>query len=177
MEESSWCSHPQSVIRRQIWCIGRQIISSMGIHNIHRIVNFSKSFCVQCFSWRVSLKNPEKSEFQIGKKSPIHTIRKVKFLSKNSILTKLYNFLGKSKLSTTKKCETPTFSRVFHPNFFWQFFLWNQSCQQLKSPKPQHLHEFLTPKKSTIFSGNQSWIFGQRMKISNSVLYIFFISK
>ena len=28
-----------------------------------------------------------------------HTIRKVKFLSKNSILTKLYNFLGKSKLN------------------------------------------------------------------------------
>ena len=42
-----------------------------------------------------------------------HTIRKVKFLSKNSILTKLYNFLGKSKLSTTKTCKSPTFSRVF----------------------------------------------------------------
>ena len=35
--------------------------------------------------------------------------------------------------------KTPTFSRVF------------------------------LPKKSTIFSGNQSWIFGQKMKISNSV--------
>ena len=115
MEESSWCSHTQSVIRRQIWSIGRQIVSSVGIHNIYRIVNVSKSFCVQCFSWRVSLKNPEKSEFQIGKKSPIHTIRKVKFLSKNSILTKLYNFLGKSMLSTTKKCKSPTFSRVFLP--------------------------------------------------------------
>ena len=82
--------------------------------------------------------------------------RKVKFLSKKSILTKLYNFLGKSKLSTTKKCKTTTFSRVFHPNFFRQFFSWNQSCQQLKSPKPQHFHEFFPPKKSTIFSGNQS---------------------
>ena len=48
----------------------------------------------------------------------IHTIRKVKFLSKNSILTKLYNFLGKSKLSTTKKCKSPTFSRVFHQKIF-----------------------------------------------------------
>ena len=64
-----------------------------------------------------------------------HTIRKVKFLSKNSILTKI-----------------PTFSRVFHPIFFWQFFSWNQSCQQLKSPKPQHFHEFFTPQKNRQFS-------------------------
>ena len=80
-----------------------------------------------------------------------HTIRKVKFLSKNSILTKPQHFhefftqifFVKSKLSTAKKSKTTTFSRVFHP------------------------------KKSTIFSGNQSWIFGQKMKISNSVkMYI-----
>ena len=50
-------------------------------------------------------------------------------------------FLVKSKLSTAKKPKTTTFSRVFHP------------------------------KKSTIFSGNQSWIFGQKMKISNSVIF------
>ena len=55
-----------------------------------------------------------------------HTIRKVKFLSKNSILTKpqhfhkfftqifLTIFLVKSKLSTAKNPKTPTFSRVFH---------------------------------------------------------------
>ena len=95
--------------------------------------------------------------------------------------------------------KTPTFSWVFHPNFFWQFFSLNQSCQQLKSPKPQHFHEFFNqifltiflvksklstanksktttfsrgfhPKKSTIFSENQSWIFGQKMKISNSAI-------
>ena len=51
-----------------------------------------------------------------------HTIRKVQFLSKNSILT-----------------------------------------------KPQHFHEFFSPKKSKIFSGNQS--FGQKIKISNSVFF------
>ena len=34
----------------------------------------------------------------------------------------------------------------FLPNFFWQFFSWNQSCQQLKSPKSQHFHEFFAPK-------------------------------
>ena len=57
----------------------------------------------------------------------IHTIRKVKFLSKNSILTKPHHFtsfspkffltifLVKSKLSTAKKSKTTTFSRVFHP--------------------------------------------------------------
>ena len=38
--------------------------------------------------------------------------------------------------------KAPTISRVFHQNMFWQFFSWNQSCQQLKSPKPQHFHEF-----------------------------------
>ena len=42
-----------------------------------------------------------------------NTIWKVKFLSKNSILTKLYNFLGKSKLSTAEKYKTAAFSRVF----------------------------------------------------------------
>ena len=52
-----------------------------------------------------------------------HTIRKVKFFSKNSISTKpqhfhkmfLTIFLVKSKLSTAKKSKTTTFSRVFHP--------------------------------------------------------------
>ena len=48
-------------------------------------------------------------------------------------------FLVKSKLSTAKKSKTTAFSRVFQP------------------------------EKSTIFSGNQSWIFGPKIKISNSV--------
>ena len=74
--------------------------------------------------------------------------------SKSQIFVQKFNF-----------DKPPTFSRVFRPIFFWQFFSWNQSCQQLKSRKPQHFHEFFTPKKS----GNQSWIFGQKMKISNSV--------
>ena len=63
------------------------------------------------------------------RQSLVHTIRKVNFLSNNSILTKLQHF-----------------HEFFHPNFFWQFFLWNQSCQQLKSPKPQHFHELFTQK-------------------------------
>ena len=66
----------------------------------------------------------------------VHTIRKVKFLSKNSILTKPQHF-----------------HEFFTPNFFWQFFSWIQSCQQLKCLKPQHFHEFFTPKNPppTIF--------------------------
>ena len=90
-----------------------------------------------------------KKHFKDAKCFEIHTIRKVKFLSKNSISTKPFHefftqifstiFLVKSKLSTAKKSKTTTFSRVFHP------------------------------EKSTIFSGNQSWILGQKMKISNSV--------
>ena len=75
-----------------------------------------------------------------------HTIRKVKFLSKNSILTKTQHF------------------HEFFTNFSRQIKVVNS-----KQSKPQHFHEFFTKKKSTIFSGNQSWIFGQKMKISNSV--------
>ena len=41
----------------------------------------------------------------IVKNLPAHTIRKVKVLSKNSNLTKLYNFLGKSKLKFWTKNE------------------------------------------------------------------------
>ena len=53
-----------------------------------------------------------------------------------------------------------TFSRVFHPIFFWQFFSWSQSCQQLKSPKPQHFHEFFTQN----FFDN----FSREVKVVNS---------
>ena len=74
-----------------------------------------------------------------------HTIRKFKFLTKNQHFHRFTSF---------------------SPTFFWQFFSRNQSCQQLKGPKPQHFHEFFTKE-------NQSWIFGQKMKISNSVDSIF----
>ena len=63
------------------------------------------------------------------------SINDITHYSKSQIFVQKFNF-----------DKTPTFSRVFHPNFFWQFFSWNQSCQQLKSPKPQHFHEFFTPK-------------------------------
>ena len=53
--------------------------------------------------------------------------------SKSQILVQKFNF-----------DKTPTFSRVFNSKFFWQFFSWNQSCQQLKRPNPQHFHEFFT---------------------------------
>ena len=42
--------------------------------------------------------------------------------------------------------QNPNIFTSFSPNFFWQFFSWNQSCQQLKSQKPQHFHEFFTQK-------------------------------
>ena len=87
--------------------------------------------------------------------------------------------------------KTSNILTSFLRKFFRQFFSWNQSCQGPKSPKPQHCHKFFTiifltfflvksklstakksktttfsrvlhPKKSTIFSGNQSWIFVQK---------------
>ena len=75
-----------------------------------------------------------------------HTIRKVKFLSKNSILTKLYNFLGKSKLSTTKKCKSSTFSRVFHLNFFLTIFLVKSKLSTAKKSKSTTISRVLHPK-------------------------------
>ena len=80
--------------------------------------------------------------------------------SKSQIFVQKFNF-----------DKSPTFSRVFTQFFFLKCFSWNQSCQPLKSPKPQHFHEFFILQKSNFFSVNQSWIFGQKMKISNSVLY------
>ena len=64
---------------------------------------------------------------EFSKISEDHTIQKVEFLSKNSILTNLQHFhefltqffltifLVKSKLSTAIKSKNTTFSRVFHP--------------------------------------------------------------
>ena len=69
--------------------------------------------------------------------------------SKSQIFAQKFNF-----------DKTPTFSRVFHWKFFWQFFLWNQSCQQLKSPKPQHFHEFF----AQFFFDN----FSREIKVVNS---------
>ena len=50
---------------------------------------------------------------------------------------------------------------IFCPKIqFWQFFLWNESCQQLKSPKPQHFHElhefFIQIFLGQFFSWNES---------------------
>ena len=74
-----------------------------------------------------------------------HTLKIVIFRIKRFVLSKKHLiFLVKSKLTTAKKSKTTTFSRVFHPNKNRQLFSWNQSCQQLKSPKPQHFHEFFT---------------------------------
>ena len=61
------------------------------------------------------------------------------FMSFSPILFVTF-FLVKWKLSLAKNSKTTTFSRVFHPK-----------------------------KNPTIFSGNQSWILGQKLKISNNV--------
>ena len=59
----------------------------------------------------------------------IHTILKVTFLSKSSILTKPQHF-----------------HEFFTQNFVDNFSREIKSCQQLKSLKPQHFHEFFTKK-------------------------------
>ena len=62
---------------------------------------------------------------KIGRWNECHTIRKSNFCPKIQFW------------------QNPN---IFTKIFFWQFFSWNQSCQQLKSPKPQHFHEFFTQK-------------------------------
>ena len=130
-------TQPPKIKRKKIFEFSRQNVTFQFFAKWKQIMNFNAKMI---FLFVVAdFKN---TYLNIGAK---HIVRKVKFLSKDSILTS------------------------FSPNFFWLFFSWNQSCQQLKSPKPQHFHEFFTQIGSTIFSGNQSWIFGQKLKISNSV--------
>ena len=75
-----------------------------------------------------------------------------------------YTHYSKSRIFLQKfnfnKKKNPTFSRVFHTTFLWQFFSWNQSCQQLKIPKLQHFHEFSSKTMRHFFLGTQSWFFG-----------------
>ena len=56
--------------------------------------------------------------------------------------------------------KTPTFSRIFHPNFFYNFSREIKVVNSLKSPKPQHFHEFFTQ----IFFDN----FSREIKVVNS---------
>ena len=80
--------------------------------------------------------------------------------SKSKIFVQKFNF-----------DKTPTFSRV---NFF--FDKYNREKKVVKNKKDQKQKIFTSFKKKkkkkkwTIYSGKQSWIFGQKMKISNSVL-------
>ena len=107
-----------------------QIIFSCFVYKKRR--DLAKVSCCAGRLWQIKTKKQKGGKFQNLSTfftEPTH-------YSKSQIFVQKFNF-----------DKTPTFSRVFHPKFFWQFFSWNQSCQQLKSPKPQHFHEFFTPKK------------------------------
>ena len=72
------------------------------------------------------------------KKNQLFVGEILEFARCDDSLSSLVTHYSKSQIFVQKFNfdKTPTFSRVFHPYFFWQFFSWNQSCQQLKSPKP-----------------------------------------
>ena len=78
--------------------------------------------------------------------------------SKSQIFVQKFNF-----------DKTPTFSRDFHPNIFLTIFLVKSKLSTAKKSKTTTFSQVFHPKKSTIFSGNQSWTFGRKMKISNSI--------
>ena len=65
--------------------------------------------------------------------------------------------------------QNSNFFTSFSPKFFFNNF--SREIIVVHSQKAQNHNIFTgfsTQKKSTIFLGNQSWIFGQKMKISNS---------
>ena len=69
--------------------------------------------------------------------------------------------------------QNPNIFTSFSPKFFLAIFLVNSKLSTAKNSKTTTFSRGFHPKKSPIFSGNQSWIFGQKMKISNSVRYFF----
>merc|ERR1712004_91188 len=117
-----------------------------------------------------------------------HTIRKVKFLSKNSSLTKLHHFhefftkkvltifLVKSKLSTAKKSKTATFSRFFHPkkidNFLGKsklnYWTKNGDLEQCDSVV---IHNFHGSNKGCL-SDDDSWIGSISISIADSFSFM-----
>ena len=56
-----------------------------------------------------------------------------------NVQDKFCTFTLFEKSNLCPKIQFWQYSNIFtsySPNFFWQFFSWNQSCQQLKSSKP-----------------------------------------
>ena len=86
--------------------------------------------------------------------------------SKSQIFVQKFNF-----------DKTPTFSRVFHPNFFRQFFFVKLKLSIAKKPKTITFSQVFQPKKLTIFSGNQSWISNSVLASSILVLLLFCMQK
>ena len=120
---------------------------------IDKIQRFNFSYTAQ-FLWRTLFKKSifcPKSQFWQPPK--IFTIFSPKFF--------LTIYLVKSKLSTAKKFKTTTFWRVFHPPKKSTIFLVKSKLSTArKSKNTTFSRVFLFhPKKSTIISGNQSWIF------------------
>ena len=94
------------------------------------------------------MKNAEIKKFKCDILCNFQTIFWVTFSLQVSPRIIWYPHYSKSQIFVQKFNfdKTTTFSRVFHQNSFWQFFSWNQSCQRLESPKPQHCSEFFTQK-------------------------------
>ena len=76
----------------------------------------------------------------------------------------------------------PQHFHEFFTQIFLTIFLWNQRCQQLKSPKPQHFHDFSPPKRDILFGKSKLTLWLQRSKVNpnsktnfSSMLYFFSI--
>ena len=72
--------------------------------------------------------------------------------SKNSILIKLYNFLGKSKLST-QKCKSPNIFTSFSPKYLLAIFLVKSKLSTAKKSKSEAFSRVFTQNNWTIFLG------------------------
>ena len=91
------------------------------------------------FSWKYTLKQNYNFHFTHIKSSlkSLILIFSEFFVKQSRILDKTHYSKTQIFVQKFNFDKTPNIFTSFSPKFFfWQFFSWNQSCQQLKSPKP-----------------------------------------
>ena len=99
-----------SFLMTSVCCIGNTI------HSLHVKVISKNSQAYR----NIKLANLSYISIQSQKYRKMHLFEKSNFCQKIQFWQNITIFLGKSKLSTIKKCKSPTFSRVFH-HFFDNF--------------------------------------------------------
>ena len=123
-------------------------------------------------------KNGEKNLWESAFWNSYFCLKMVVLLSVLSALKITHNTQCTSSLKLFEKSkfcpkiqfwQNPNIFTSFSPKFFFTIFLVKSKLSTAQKSKTTTFSRFFFPKKSTIFSGHQIRIFGQNMKISNSV--------